>query len=451
MHLLGRRNFLAGLGFGAASPLLGPMIKGFLPEALGATAGAGRKRFFLITSCNGFLERFTTCTARSETDFDLAPIYKSLEPYKGQLVIAHRFFNPFSKANHGNQYATLNVTETTNRSVSQFRGPPGGVSIDRLIAQEIGKDDSFSSTAMSAVRVRKSGDPNAALTMSADGPNRPYPAWGVPSRAFAELFGGAARPGAMGQAPTGGFESTFAQDKSVLDLITEDVGRVRRRLGSPEQAKLDQYLESLGELEKEVMQRQIARSTCSKPTAPAAATDVGAQNETLNQGVLEAMIDLSFQAQKCNLTHVSHVGIEGMEAPHAKYTWLGQTNNHHDDHHAYNFPVLQKIATWWMDKTAQMVANLAATPEGNGTMLDNSIVLFINCCGGSHHDGQNKHPVVMIAGKNTGLRGGRYLQYPEGSHCISDFYVSLANLFLAVPIKSFGDPSVCKGPLPGLV
>ena len=96
-----------------------------------------------------------------------------------------------------------------------------------------------------------------------------------------------------------------------------------------------------------------------------------------------------------------------------------------------------------------MVDGLRATPEGNGTMLDNSVVMFVNTCGGAHHRGQNNHAVLLIGGAGGALKTGRYLAYPDGKYCISDAYVSLANL-LDVSITTFGDPSVCKGPLPGL-
>jgi hypothetical protein len=450
MHLVGRRNFLAGLGLGAGSHLLGSLVKSWLPEALGAEVS--RKRLILFTAANGFLERFFTCAARSETDFDLANVYQPLAAYKDRLVIAHKFFVPFSKANHGNQYATLNVMETTNRSVSQFRGPPGGISIDRFIARKIGAGDAFSSTNVGCVRVRKSADPNQALSMSADGPDQPFPAFGLPERALAAYFrGGSAATGAAGGAAMGGgLEPAFGQDQPVRDLLRQDLQRLQRRLGGPERAKLDQYLESLAGLEREIAQRQAARGTCQQPAA-AAGTAAGALNENLDPKVLEAMIDISFQAQKCGLTRVSHIAMEGMEAPHVKYRWLGETGDHHNDHHAYAYPVLEKIATWWFAQVKRMADALASTPEAGGTMLDNTVMVFINCCGGSHHDGQSRHPVVMLAGKNSGLRGGRYLQVPEGRHCLSDVYVSLANLFLDQPITSFGAPALCKGPLPGLV
>jgi len=166
--------------------------------------------------------------------------------------------------------------------------------------------------------------------------------------------------------------------------------------------------------------------------------------------VLAAHTDVILAAQKCGLTRISHILFEGMEGPHIVYDWLNDPKNHHDDHHAGDMTTCQRIATWWMSQIARMVDGLAATPEGSGTMLDNSIVMFVNTCGGSHHRGQNNHAMLMIGGAGGALKGGRYLTYPEGKYAMSDVYVSLANM-MDVPITTFGDPSVCKGPLPGLI
>src|SRR3954469_4411557 len=197
MHLIGRRNFLAGLGLGAGSHLLGSAWKAMLPEALGAAALP--KRLVLFTAGNGFLERFWACPARSETDFDLTPALMPLAPYKSNLVIASKLHNPFIHANHGNQMATLTVTESPVQ-VSQMRGPPGGISIDRLIASRIGAGDAFDSTAVGCVTFRSGGSYDQALSLSADGARKPFPAIGSPLLAYKTWFGGGAPSGAPGPA-----------------------------------------------------------------------------------------------------------------------------------------------------------------------------------------------------------------------------------------------------------
>ncbi len=432
MHILGRRNFLSGLGLGAGAHLLGSFCGSLLPEALGAEPT--RKRLIIFSAANGFLERFYSCQKRSETDFDLGPVYAPVAAHKSRMVIAEKFFNPFSKALHGNQHATMTVMESTNPGVSQERGPPGGISIDRLIGKRIGAGDAFSSTAS-----------GRGICVSADGPGQSIPLISSPAKAFETYLGGV-KPGTMpGGMPMAGaansFETAFPQDKSFLDLLRSDVQRLNGRLGAPERAKLDQYLESLRTLEQQIARRADSQSGCMKPGAPA--------NETSLDQMLKQHIDIVFAAQRCGLTRVSHIAFEGMEGPHITYNWLNDPRNHHDDHHANDGAILQKIVTWWFTAINGMLTQLAATPEGNGTMLDNSLVVFINTCGGSHHRGYETHPMIMWGGAGGKLRGGRYLSYEKGRHCISDAYVSVARL-MDVELTTFGAANHCKGPLPGL-
>jgi hypothetical protein len=443
LHILRRRNFLAGLGLGVGS-IIAPLGRGLVREALGAEP---RKRLVLFTAANGLLERFFTCPSRGETDFDLTPALSPLAPYKDRVVVAHKFFNPFSKALHGNQMATLTVTESPQQA-AQMRGPPGGISFDRLIARKAYAGDPISSTALGCVAYRENATPERALCLSADGLRQPYPAIGSPALAFKTYFGGGT-PGGDSDSLAG----TLGKNRGFLDLVNDDARRLAGRLAGAERAKLDQYLQTLQQVEKEIGQLAAAQTGCKNLTAPAIDPKKGALDETLDPEVLDAHIDVTLAAQRCNLTHVSHISIEGMEGPHARYTWLGQTRNHHDDQHAANTPILEKIVTYWMQKMFRVVDGLAKTPEGSGTMLDNALVIFINCCGGSHHRGHEKHPLLMVAGKNVGMRGGRYLTYPEGKYCVSDAYTSIANLFLASgdQLAKFGDPGVCKGPLPGLI
>jgi hypothetical protein len=427
MPILGRRNLLAGLGLGAGSHLLGGICRSLLPEALGAPAL--RKRLILFTAANGFLEKFYSCQSRSETDFDLSPVFQPVAAHKAKMVVASRFYNPFSKALHGNQHATLTVKESTRPGLSQERGPPGGISLDRLLARTLGAGDAFSSTAS-----------GRGICVSADGPGQSFPAITSPGKAFDTWFG-AITPGPDGGPAGDGLEVNFARKRSFLDVLRADIARLDGRLATPERAKLEQYLESLRTLEQQLALRGMVPAGCQKGARPADGPTLG--------DTMAAHIDVVLAAQRCGLTHVSHVLFEGMEGPHIVYDWLGDPRNHHDDHHAGDTPILLKIATWWMTQIGRMVSGLASTPEANSTMLDNSLVLFINTCGGAHHRGQETHPAVMFGSAGGKLRTGRYLAYPQGQHCLSDLYVSVANA-LDAPIASFGEPSVCTGPLPGL-
>jgi hypothetical protein len=434
MNLIGRRTFLAGLGLGAGSPLLGSIFEtSLLPQALGAPA---RKRLFLITNGNGFIEKSYTCAARSETDFDLNPVFEPLAPWKSQLVVASRFHNPFDRALHGNQFATLSVIPSPNQT-GEKRGPPGGISIDRFLAKQIGAKDAFPSTAQGLAEGRN------ILCTSCDGLNQPFPAIGSPVKAYETYFGGAAGATAgAGQAPD--VSKQLAQDKSLLDLIAGDIARMQGRLAGPEKAKLDQYLTSIRGVERQLAELGAARGTCQAPPRPGADLD----RASLSPRVVAAHIDVAFAAQMCGLTRISHMSILGMEGPHIAYGWLGDTRGHHNTHHAGDYPTIQKIDTFIISCVAQVAAAMSKIAEPGGSMLDNSLVAYINTCGGRHHGGQDTHAVVTVGRAGGAMKGGRYLQYPLKKHCISDLYVSWANAF-DVPITTFGDPKHCTGALPG--
>jgi Protein of unknown function (DUF1552) len=436
-----RRKFLAGLGLGTASPLLTSIAGNLVGEAIAQTSAARFKHLFMFTGANGMLERFTTCKARGERDFDLGPIYQPVTAYKDRMTLVHRFFVPHTKDLHGSR-TSLTTCMASPSPNTKPAAPPGGISIDRHIAKGIGAGDAFSSTIVGR------GD-----SLSSDGSNQRLPIIYAPAPAFAKYFGGAlpAPTGGGSPGPGGGFASDFvAKDRSILDWLRADAGRLNARLGAPERAKVDQYLESLRSLERQIGVRSTTQTSCTKPSVPKD-TPAACSGQTGTTGcaqAIEQLVDISFVAQQCGLTHVSHLQFEGMGGPHIKYEWLGDPRNHHDDNHANDNAILQKIETWWFSMIGRLLDQLAKAPEGNGTMLDTSLIMFMNTGGGVHHRGFDRHPLILIGGKAGSA--GRYLDFPEGRHCMSEAYAAIANAF-GVPTEKFGDPKFCPGPLAGLL
>lgn len=429
-----RRDLLRRMGLGAAAGLLGPLAHGLRAEAQGAPA---KKRFILFTAGNGFIERSYTCTARSETDFDLNPVLEPLAPHRKDLLVVSKLYNPFDKALHGNQWATLSVVPSPDQKARQFRGPPGGISIDRLIGTKLYSGDPHPSTAIGLYYEGK------FLSTSADGPGKPFPALGNPVKAYATYFGNAALPEA---GPMPAADDLLAQSRSVLDLVRGDVARLQGRLAAPERAKLDQFTESLRGVERQLTEIVRARSagTC-QPTMPGQDAFGGG----LTPPVMSAMVDLTFSLHLCNMTHVSHISYLGFEAPFVRAAWLGDTVGWHNLHHQNKYDIIQKLDRYIIEKVAQMADNLARAQEGGGRMLDRAVVAFLNTCGGRHHTGHDSHAVVLVGGGGA-LRTGRYLQFPLKQRCMSDLYVPMANA-VGLPITTFGAPEHFKGPLPGVL
>jgi hypothetical protein len=436
-----RRRFLQGLGLGLGAHLLSPIAGKLLPEALGAATPA-RKRFILLTHGGGLLVEHYTCKQNAPGDLTLNPVMAPLEPYKKDLMVAAKLYCPHDRFLHGNGWSTTTMVPRMAGSTDDLWGrPPGGVSIDRLIAQQIGASDPFSGT-LQAIAEGNGLFP----AISSDGPGMVVPPIQSPVKAFATLFG-KGLPGMPGGAAGPSPEKLLAQHKSILDGIRADVARLQGRLAPTEKAKLEQYLESLRGLERQLGQLPAPAAACTAvPAGPAANLD----RASLDPDVIAAHVDVLFNAHLCGLTHVSHFTIHGNSSPHNHYSWLGDTRGFHDDHHAGDMPMIAKISSWVFTKVAQLAGKLAAAREGDGTMLDNSVVAFVNTCGGKHHGGHDTYSVITLGRAGGALRAGQLLNFPEKERSLSDAYVGIANA-LGVPIRSFGTPEHNKGPLPGML
>lgn len=122
----------------------------------------------------------------------------------------------------------------------------------------------------------------------------------------------------------------------------------------------------------------------------------------------------------------------------------------HDNHHRGHARMLVEIDRWQATHLARIVAALKALPEGQGSVWDRTMIVWINSGGGKHHFGERDHPLVVIGNPGSRLRSGRYVSFPRGTRCLSDAYVTVARA-LGVGIDTFGDETVCAGALPEIL
>jgi hypothetical protein len=426
----GRRALLAGF---SAAAFLGPLASVLVREARGQPPPR-RRRLVIFTFANGFEPVRYRGTVRSENDFDLTPVLAPLGAHKQELLVLEPFFNRAGVNLHGNYGEVL-----TARS--------GGPSIDRFVARRIGGDDPMTSLALSMWLVAK-----GPMNVSRDEGGQVYPAEWNPIAAYEKVAGIA-----PGTTPASGAatEDLLRRRKSLLDFVTRDIGALRARLPAVEAARLDQYVESLRSFEMQAVRLAGARTSCGgKPPAlgAAAAGAAGRLSDakygpgTFQTEMAEALVDLAGHALACNLTRVISICMMGNPNPNHSYPMFG-VSNYHQTCHANDNAKTSKIDALHMSMVARLWERLKQTPEGGGTLADNSIVLTLNSSGGRHHTGSGSHPAFILGGRSV-VRGGRWLTV-AGKRSIGDLFAAVATA-VGAATNAFGDPADSQGPLPGL-
>lgn len=435
-----RRDLFRGMLWGAGGALLAPMAERLVAEAAGAPPP---RRLVVVVCGGGMLEKNYTCVARSETDFDLSPIFQPFEPYKRDLLILSKFANPYGKDLHGDAGVCLTVQGR------QDDGTPKGPSLDRFVAKRIGASDPFSSINVGlweneVVASLNKSDPVPNCSKEESGVANPAEAF--PDLAFARIFGDLT----AGGGPAVNVDLLRAMDRSVLDFALDDVGRLQARLSAPEKARPDQYLTSLRELEGRLTATPAAAlgGGCDKlpPPHKYARRDL---NDVVLDDNLDDQVSIVFNALTCGRTKVASLMIHGNSSPHNLYKVLDDPEGYHKHCHAGRLDWIQKTNAYWSSKVAKLWGMLRAVPEGNGTMADNTLVMYMNVGGGEHHNGSDRHAIVLLGSAGGYLKSGRYLTYPKGAYITADVFTSVANA-VGVPVEKFGDQALAHGALPNL-
>ncbi len=456
MPKLSRRSFLRGAGSVAVSlPFLDAMggcSRG--PETRTSTVAQSAdgfpKRFIVMFSANGSVRENWTPTG-SEADFQLSTILAPLEPYKQNLVVIDGvdMLSANNGPGDGHQRGMGHMlTGTELLEGDEFIGggdvPPtsgwgGGISIDQAIANAIGESTRFKSLEF-GVQV---GGGTVWSRMSYLGADQPVPPEDSPYAAFDRIFGG------LGDDPAGA-QKLAAKRAAVLDSVMDDYRRLNARLGVDDRQRLDNHLASVSDIASRLDNGGSLGGACEKPTLPGG-LDIYANDNYPMIGQLQ--MDLLAMSLACDLTRVASIQWH-RSVSNRVFSWLGIPDGHHDLSHfgdgdATAFDKLTRINTWYAEQLAYLMGKLAAIPEGDGSLLDNTCILWCNELGrGNSHTRMNV-PLVLAGGAGGAIRTGRFLAY-DGNVPHNNMHVSLLNAF-DVPADTFGNPAYCTGPLSGLL
>lgn len=421
---LSRRTFLRGAGATIALPLLDAMIPA--GTALAQTAARPMPRLGFVYFPHGaVMDRWSPKGVGR--DFEFTPILKPFEPFRDQITIVSGLKN--KAAENGVAHATTAGTWLNCATPPVSNSPNAGTSADQIAAQRIGQDTPIPSLELAT----EPGGPcdtrygcGYGHTISFRTPTQPLPMEFNPRKVFYQLFG---------QGDNSEERATIVgETKSILDSISSDAASLQLKLTRQDRAIVSEYLDSVREIERRIqtMEKRDV-SSLQLPDAP-----LGVPNDPAEH--LDLMFDLIALGYQANVTRISTFMI-AKELTMRTYNNIGVPDAFHAvSHHAdnpVNLDKLTKIATYHSEVLARFVKKLAGTPDGDGSLLDHSILLF-----GSNMSNSNKHdhdPLPSaILGRGYGrIKGGQHLRYPAGT--------PLANLLLTlldragIPTEKIGD------------
>jgi hypothetical protein len=425
---LSRRTVLRGVGVSVALPLLDAMIPAGTALAQTAAAPKLRTGFFYIphgaimwnTPHGPEMDHWTPRGAGA--DFELSPIMEPLERYK-HLVTS--FSNLENKASRNSVHSVNPATWLSGaRPDLEAPGASMTTTIDQLIADRIGQDTALPSlevasetTIQVAACSTGSGGCYYSSTLSFRNASSPLPMEFNPRKVFAQLFGEGDTPAER--------DEIARQTRSILDLISNRTAELQRELGASDRVVLDGFLDTVREIERRVEKAgQRDLSGIELPEAPVGELDSFDEQVRL-------MFDLIALAYQANLTRVASY-IMVAEGTNRTYNHIGVSDAFHPlSHHANNLERLYKlvrIQRYHMERFADFIDKLAGIPDGENSLLENSMFLYGSNM--SNSDRHNNYPLpnILVGGGAGSLNGGRHIELPE--------YTTLSNLLLTVLNKA---------------
>lgn len=451
-----RRSFLRGLGGAAvALPLLGAFGRDAMAQAApgSMTADGFPKRFIYLFHPNGTMqEDFWPTAGSSERDFELSRILTPLEAHRDKLIIPEgiNLDSGGGEFGPGEPHQRGMGTVLTGRPLQEgdFVGGDGslagwadGISLDQHLAQQIGSSTPFKSLHLGVRADTTAPTAEVRTRISYTGPAQPVPPQNDPLVVFQDLFSDFETEPAELQA-------IREQRKSILDTVAGQIDAVNKRVGARDRLRLESHLAMVRDLEVRLENERVTGEACYAPAEPDA---LEPDSEDTMPDIARLHVDLMVMALACDLTRVASLQFSNAKN-HIRFPWLDSLGDGHQLSHAgpSNDSAHEewvKRDAWFASQFAYLLTKLDSVQEGDGTMLDNTVVLWINELSQGNTHSHINMPFVMAGSAGGYFDTGRYLQYDNASH--SDLLVSIQNAF-GIEDETFGDERFVNGPLSGL-
>jgi hypothetical protein len=427
---LPRRTFLRGVGAAVGLPLLEAMVPALTATA--KTVATPKMRFGAVYIPHGaIMDQYTPKSAGR--GFEFTPILKSLEPFRESLLIVSNLDRPGDDDSH----ATASAAWLSGAIAKKTEGQDFylGTTIDQVIAQKVGQETPFPSIEVATEDFTGyvgGCTPAYACaymnTIAWASPTSPVPMEINPRVVFERMFG---RPGTKAQR-----SAQMRQDASVLDSIQSDLVDLERGLGARDRVRLTEYLDNVRGIEHRIQQTETKNA--SDVTAVDAPVGVP-QAYADHVGVMFDLLAVAFQAE---LTRVATF-MMAREASMKTYPEIGLSTPHHTMSHHGNKPEViaqhAKLNGYHVALYAKFLEKLAATPDGDGSLLDHSMVFYGSGMSNANVHGPYPLPLVVAGG---GIGKGRHLLAREHTP-LGNLWVTVADMF-ECPNVAFGTST---GPL----
>jgi hypothetical protein len=417
---LPRRTFLRGLGTTLALPLLDSMVPALSAVTKTAANPAVRLGFTYVP--NGVIgaglasprpNQWTPTTVGST--FEFTPILKSLESFREKLLVLSGLAQVNGRAlgDGPGDHARAGATWLTGVHPKKTEGTDirAGVSADQIAARDLGKHTELASLELGLEQPFLAGGCDSGYscaytnTLSWRGPTTPLPVEINPRAVFERLFGESDSTDSASRL------ALLDHQRSILDYLSESLGRLQARLGIRDRSKLSEYLEAVRDIERRIQRAEQQNATIELPTME---RPTAIPEEYEDQARL--MMDLQVLAWQTDMTRVTTMML-AREGSNRGYRSIGVADGHHSLTHHQNDPEkidkTIKIDTLHVEMFAYLVGRLQATSDGDGTLLDHSVLLYgSSICDGNKHT-HHDLPIVVVGGANGQIKGGRHIRYPQ--------------------------------------
>ena len=455
MKRINRRAMLKGTIYGGTVAIGLPMLDAMMPRRSAAQAGAAPKRIVFWFSANG--TRQDIWSPPENMDLSGHPLHASLAPFSQKLLFLDGVDQSVAYDSIGDGHQTGMACLLTNAEIlpgtlfcegscdagnERYVGWGGGQSVDQYLANQIEQDvvTKFKSLEL-GVQVRSS---TVWSRMSYSGPDNPVPPREDPNQNFTDFFSDL-------ESDPAALQLIRRRRQSVLDAVMQEHASFQQRLGYEDRQRLDKHLQSIRDLETRLAITGNFGESCGQPEVelPGGSFE---QND-MYPATGKAQMDMLVMALACDMTRVASLQWS-RSVSNVRFNWVPQTLNeghhglsHYDDGNANAQADLREINKWYSDQFAYLLGQMDAIREGDNTLLDNTVVVWVNELGKGNSHTRRDIPFLLAGSCGGYFRTGRHIDFGGEPH--GKLLVSLTHA-MDKPVNTFGVSQYSQGPLSGL-